>query len=158
MKKEILNIEQQLERLKNEKVFKVPENYFEDFSGRISTRIKEESKPKTYMPWINYYLKPVFGVAAVLAILFLLVYVPFKYSVQEEKNLAEIGQINTSTESSDINEQLASFEALTMLPQSQFLSVFEEVNNIENTEVMDNKALGEYLADNSFDYELFRNN
>jgi len=158
MKKENLNIEQQLERLKNENVFKVPENYFENFAERLSVLIREESKPKIYYSWVNYYLKPVFGIAAVLTILFLLVYVPVKYSFEEDQNLTEIRQMNSKSETIDLNEQLASFETLIMLPQSQFLSALEEVENTEDADMIDSKELGEYLADNSFDYELFRNN
>jgi hypothetical protein len=45
-----------------------------------------------------------------------------------------------------------------MLPQSQFLSTLEEVENQDDIAAIDPKALEEYLADNSFDYELMINN
>lgn len=159
MKEENLNIEKRLEVLKNKEVFKVPENYFEDFAGRLKSRIAKESKAPVRISWIDYYLKPALSIAAVFAILFLAIYIPVnktfnkgKTKIVQSGKPAKIENIQQSTEMGD------SFEALTMLPQSQFLSTLEDVESQDEATAIDPKALEEYLADNSSDYDLFTNN
>jgi len=158
MKEENENIEQRLEHLKSGRTFRVPENYFEDFAGRLRARIEAESKPVPRLSWFMY-LKPALGIAAVLAIVFLLVYVPVNLSLTDHENTLTISQPINDSVNTDVNNNLpASYEALVQLPQSQFLSTLEEVVNQDDAPAIDPKALEEYLAANSFDYETIRIN
>lgn len=61
--------------------FKTPENYFDSIEERIMHSIKKEEKEKTSTGAGKVYrlLKPVLGLAASLALVFMLVYYPFKY-------------------------------------------------------------------------------
>jgi len=162
MKEENDNIEQWLDHLKNAKTFRVPENYFEDFAGRLRTRIEEESKPAPRISWFMY-LKPALGIAAVLAIAFILVEIPINLSVRNQKLLSENNNTLTTNQpsietaaTSLSNELTASFESLAQLSQSQFLSTLEAVDQ-EGKSQIDSKTLEEYLADNSCDYEIVGN-
>jgi hypothetical protein len=162
MKEENENIEQRLEHLKSGNSFSVPENYFEDFSQRLRARIEEESKPVRRISWFMY-LKPALGIAAVLAIAFFLIKIPVNLSVSDQKLIAN-NSLTTNKPSNDtaaasLNDDLtATFESLVQLPQSQFLSTLEEAVSQDNKSQIDTKTLEEYLADNSFDYEIIGNN
>jgi hypothetical protein len=157
MKEENENIEQRLEHLKSGNSFRVPENYFEDFAGRLRARIEEEKKPSLRLSWFTY-LKPALGIAAVLVIAILIVKVPVNLSKSDQKLLTK-DVSSTETVTSSLSDELtASFESLVQLPQSQFLSTLEEDVNQGDKSQIDPKALEEYLADNSFDYELMGNN
>jgi type IV secretory pathway component VirB8 len=159
MKEENLNIEKQLEVLKSKEIFKVPENYFEDFSGRLKMRMEQEKRKPVRITWFESYLKPALSMVAVLAILLLAIYIPVhKTFTGERMNIAQSRQSHQTNQIQPASEQGDSYEALTMLPQSQFLSALEEVENQEDIAAIDPKALEEYLADNSSDYEIMTNN
>jgi hypothetical protein len=161
MKEENENIDHRLEGLKNERAFRVPDGYFDTFTERLSTRIEQESKPSWRISWFAY-LKPALGIAAVLAIAFLLVYVPVNLSLPQYNNgsVASNEQIKDSskTNTDAINELSATFESLVHLSQSQFLSTLEEVDSHNDPSQMDPAALEAYLADNSFDYDFIGSN
>lgn len=61
--------------------FKTPENYFDSIEDRIMQTIDNEEKAKKHSGTGKVYrlLKPVLGIAASLALVFLLVYYPAKY-------------------------------------------------------------------------------
>jgi len=66
---------------------------------------------------------------------------------------------SSDTLASNLSGELtAAFESLVQLPQSQFLSTLEEDVNQGDKSQIDPKELEEYLADNSFDYEIIGNN
>ena len=162
MKEENENIEHRLEGLKNGKEFRVPENYFENFAERLKARMEEESKPVIKLTWFTY-LKPVLGIAAVLTIALLLIKVPVKLSLREEKLISEntltTNKPSNDTAASSLSDELAaSFESLVQLSQSQFLSTLEADVNQDNQSQIDPNVLEDYLADNSIDYELISNN
>jgi hypothetical protein len=163
MKEDNENIEHRLEGLKSGKDFRVPENYFDNFSERLRARIEEESKPVIKLSWFTY-LKPALGIAAVLLIALLLISVPVKLSLLEQKQVSENAlntnkQSNESSTSSLSDELAASFESLLVqLPQSQFLSTLEADFNQGDQSQIDPKELEEFLADNSIDYELISSN
>jgi hypothetical protein len=153
------NIEKRLEGLKNGPSFRVPENYFENFAERLRSRIELESKPVVRISWFNY-LKPAFGIAAVLALAFLLVNIPINLSLSDKNSLADKTNVNVSAvqAGNSDGESTASYESLVQLPQSQFLSALEEVFTDNEESQIDPKALEEYLADNSSDYEIINSN
>ena len=158
MKEENENIEQRLEHLKSGNNFKVPENYFEEFAGRLKARIGEESKRSVRLSWYMY-LKPALGIAAVLLIAILIVKVPVNLSRSNLKSALTGNSSSSDSVSSSLSDELtATFESLVQLPQSQFLSTLEEDINQGDKSRIDQKALEEYLADNSFDFEIIGNN
>lgn len=161
MKEENEYIEERLEHLKSGNTFRVPENYFETFAERLKARIEEERKPAPRISWYMY-LKPALGIAAVSTIAFLLVEVPVNLSVSDQKLLSNnkiTTKTSNDTESTSLSDELtASFESLVQLPQSQFLSTLEEAVSQDGKSQIDPKSLVEYLADNSFDYEIMGNN
>jgi hypothetical protein len=164
MKEENENIEQRLDHLKNGKAFRIPENYFEEFAERLRARIDEESKPAPRISWFMY-LKPSFGIAAVLLIALLLVKLPVNLSLRNQEllhtriNSPGLNMPSSDTLASNLSGELtAAFESLVQLPQSQFLSTLEEDVNQGDKSQIDPKELEEYLADNSFDYEIIGNN
>jgi hypothetical protein len=158
MKKENLNIEKRLEYLKNESFLKVPERYFDDFAGRLKTRIENESKPVVSQSWINIYLRPALGIAAVFAVLFLAIYMPVTKSLKDEKVTMSYNESQVKLNNTQPRNEKGDVEALMMMPQSQFLSALEAVETSENANVIDPQALKDYLAESSLDYYLLTSN
>jgi len=68
-----------LSKIKKENPFRVPDNYFDDFSARLAVKLEAEKEvlPQPKNPIIRY-LKPVLGLAASFALIFMLVYWPLK--------------------------------------------------------------------------------
>jgi hypothetical protein len=77
--------------------FRTPEGYFDSMEDRIMEGIKHNSKPKTTSAKIIRLLKPVFGIAASLLLVALLVYSPIKTRLSNDNSKTEIAQ-NTSTD------------------------------------------------------------
>jgi hypothetical protein len=158
MEKEYSHIEKRLENLKNEKVLKVPDHYFDDFAGRLKTRIKNESKPVARQSWINLYLRPALGIAAVFSVLFLAVYIPLNESSKEGNAAISDTESQVNLNNTQQRNEKGEIDALMMMPQSQFLSALEAVETSENVNVIDPQALKDYLTDNSLDYYLLTSN
>jgi hypothetical protein len=158
MEKENLHIEKRLEYLKEERVLKVPDHYFDDFAGRLRTRIANESKPAVRQSWITVYLRPALGIAAVFAVLFLAVYVPLNESSKDEKANISYNEKSVNINNTNPGNEQGDTEALLMMPQSQFLSALEAVETSEDVTTIDPQALKDYLAENSLDYYLLTSN
>lgn len=155
MEKENLNIEKRLENLKDQKIFKVPDHYFDNFSGRLKERIASESKSTVSQSWINVFLRPALGIAAVFAVLFLAIYVPLKESSKDGNTAVSYNEPPVNTNNG--NER-GDIDALMMMSQSQFLSALEAVETSEGDEAIDPQQLKDYLAENSLDYYLLTSN
>lgn len=158
MEKEYLHIEKRLEYLKNEKVLKVPDRYFDDFAGRLKTRIGKKSKPVVRQSLINIYLRPALGIAAVFTVLFLAVYIPVNKSSKDEKATMSYTESQVNLNNTQQRNEKGDVDALMMMSQSQFLSALEAVETSENVNVIDSQALKDYLAENSLDYYLLTSN
>ncbi len=81
----------ELEKIKKQNPFIVPENYFDEFSGRLAQRINTEETHKTVFRKMYVFLKPAIGLAASLILIFMLVYSPLRKT-------AKISSPNHSTE------------------------------------------------------------
>jgi len=137
--------------IKKELPFRVPENYFDDFSARLQTRLKADSHaiPPPRNRFIRY-LKPALGLAASFALVFMLVYWPVKEFLPGY--LAKSSVVIDTTEDDDqyftyienIDEN--SFYALITDPANE---MGEEEGNLDDEELMN------YLSSNVSDYELF---
>ncbi len=84
--------------------FRVPEGYFDTLDDRIESRIEEEFQPVSQKGKVIRMLKPLLGMAASFALVFLLVYYPL--SVYLPDYLAK------STDKSETNQGIASEEDL----------------------------------------------
>lgn len=75
------NIESEFLKRPKKNPFKTPENYFDSIEDRIMNSIENEEKIKKSSGAGKVYrlLKPVLGLAASFALVFVLVYYPIKY-------------------------------------------------------------------------------
>jgi hypothetical protein len=158
MEKEYLDIEKRLECLKKEGVHKVPDHYFDDFAQRLRTRIATESKPARQQSWIITYLRPALGIAAVIAVLFLAVYVPVNESFKDENGSFSSNKKTVNTSNNEQGNEQRDIDALIMMPQSQFFSALEAAAKSEDDAGIDPQALKDYLSENSLDYYLLTSN
>lgn len=72
----------ELENMKHNNPFGVPEGYFENFSERLEKRIQVEEEHKNVFRKIVVVLKPAIGLAASLLLVLFLIYSPFKKTSQ----------------------------------------------------------------------------
>ena len=150
MKKQDENIENLFGNVGNKQPFRVPENYFETFADRIKARIEEEELP-VRKKTLYFYLKPAMSMAASIALVMLLVYVPIKkffptnegYLSQNQAIKDPIGVIPV--------------ELITYFTEGQFLSAVSEMNEIE-TQKLSPDSLADYIAANYNEYEIIANN
>ncbi|MEI6142873.1 MAG: hypothetical protein WCP85_26590 [Mariniphaga sp.] len=150
MKEQEENIENLFGNVVNKQPFRVPEDYFETFADRMKARIAEEQSPirkKT----LYYYLKPALSMAASIALVMLLVYVPIKrFFPSSEIHLSDV-QANKDSIG------LIPVEFITYFSEGQFLSAVSEMNEIE-TQKLSPDSLADYIAANYNEYEIIANN
>jgi hypothetical protein len=95
---ELKKIAPELSKIKKENPFRVPENYFEDFSARLQERLETE---KTEVPKnqnrVIQFLKPAIGLAAGFALIFTLSYWPLRIFTPNEQ-AENITIINSESE------------------------------------------------------------
>ena len=140
------NISPRLAGLKKEPPFKVPAGYFDDFPARMQQRLNLEKQkmapPKTRMLDL---LRPVIGLAAGFAAVFLMVYWPVK--TLTNRQTAEISL--QKTEQVSTTDFTSLFEALD---DETFFSLLE---NEGEDELMETESLVAYLASHYSDYDVF---
>ena len=142
---ELKNIAPELSKLKKENPYRTPKNYFDDFSARMHTAIEQEKMPDSEKkPRIFQLLKPVFGMAASFAIIFMLVYVPLKTFVSKETT--HVAQSSDYTDSEVLN-------VLEDLDESAFFALLDEEN--ESTDELTDDDLTLYVSANFTAYEIF---
>lgn len=80
------------EFLKRPKInpFRTPDNYFETIEDRIMGNIEYQAKKKTTSSVIIRFLKPVLGLAASFALIYLLVYYPINTFLQKDTAKTEL--------------------------------------------------------------------
>ncbi len=138
----------ELSKLKKENPFRVPENYFDDFSARLQMKIEAEKKvvqaPKNR---IIQFLKPAISLAASFALIFMLVYWPLRTFLPNQ--VAENN--NIEIEITDEDSQFLNF--LEGIDENSFYALLDEpaVSDIEFSD----EELLTYLSTNFSDYELY---
>ena len=143
---ELKNIAPELSKLKKEKVFGTPKNYFDDFSARMHTKIEHEKQPeKEQKPRVFQLFKPALGLVASFALIAMLVYVPLKLFVKQD--LPELAE-NIDYTDSDFKHLMASMD------ESTFFAILEEGEETENNGFTD-EDLQVYVNANFTDYEIF---
>jgi hypothetical protein len=142
---EMSDIPKKLMEAGQELPFSVPRRYFDDFPARLKARIDQEARPTvaiTPLRWIDY-LKPVMGLAAAFAAVFLLVYWPAKLITNQE-TLSSKSSVN------GYNESLINL--VEHVDDNTFFSLLEgSSNNVK----LDAEELKTYIASNYSDYDIY---
>jgi hypothetical protein len=142
---ELKKIAPELSKIKKENSFRAPDNYFDDFSARLQTRIEAEKRvlPEKENKIIRL-LKPVIGLAASFAIVVMLVYWPIKKFMN--------------------NEIAANIDTETVILDDIYASMVEGIDEeafydlLETEEIVDDfsdEELFNYLSANVTDYEIY---
>lgn len=138
----------ELSKYGKEVPFRVPENYFDDFSARLQTRLETEktANPETENRIIKF-LKPALGLAASFALIFMLVYWPVKWITPEK-----------TAGTQDMENGLSDLEFRSILEgidMNTFYALFEE-EPAPNNEISNDEML-QYLSASISDYDIFLN-
>lgn len=152
MKKLDLNKDFMPELPKIESGFKVPDGYFESFGERLQLRIEAE-KISPRKGGIVFYLKPLLGVAAVLAVI-VTVYLHYPSTVKNE-TLTAIN-LNDTLQQVEQSEQVFS-AVTTLVSDGQLLSALTEMDEYDASK-MPKEELADYLASNCSDFEILNAN
>lgn len=147
--KELEKIAPKLSKIKKEPPFRVPDNYFDDFSIRLHTRLETEKevlpKPKSR---IIRLLKPAMGLAASFILVFLLVYWPIKSFLPNY-----LAKNNTPVETV-VTEEDTYLSILEKIDENSFFALLsdssdEEINDFNDEELMS------YVSSNFSEYEIY---
>jgi hypothetical protein len=147
----IKKIAPETSKINKENPFRVPSHYFDDFSARLQPKLKAESgilpQPRNR---IIRYLKPVLGLAASFALIFLLVYWPVNTFLRSYLAKTEI-PAQTATE----YEQYIGY--IERIDENSFFALIIDPFMKEDAadDHFDDDDLLTYLSDNVSDYELF---
>jgi len=142
---ELEKIAPELSKIKKENPFRVPENYFEDFSARLQIKLEAEKVgTKKNQSRIIQFLKPALGLAAGFALIFMLAYWPLK-------TLTPNQQANSSIIQTDENDVI--FTSLVeWMDENSFYAMLDEP---EVTVQLSDEDLANYVNTNSSEYEIY---
>jgi len=142
---ELKKIAPELAKIKKENPFGTPDNYFDDFSARLQLRLEAEKKA-TVPRKIRFadILKPALGLAASFAIIFMLVYVPLKTFMPNERT--EVSAVTDDYDEAGILDYIENID------ESSFVSL---LNEDENKDVFSDDDLTLYVSANFSDYEIY---
>jgi len=155
MKQNEENIENLIEKYGNQQPFKVPDNYFETFAERLQVRIGEEEQSHKKRS-LFIYLKPALTLAASIAVIGLLVYVPIKkYFPQSEGYASQQQSVKTDTDSQE--SVRVPLDLISYFTEGQFLYAVTEMKAFE-ADTLSTESLGEFIAANYSDFEIIANN
>ncbi|MFW6309633.1 MAG: hypothetical protein ACOC1D_00905 [Prolixibacteraceae bacterium] len=134
-----------LSKIKKENPFRVPDNYFDDFSARLQTKVAAEKQPLPEKAGIiTRFLKPALGLAASIAVVFVLVYWPLNEFLDTQ--IAE-NRMEQITDNED--EYLSLVESID---EESFYTLLEQS---ETKEELSDEALIDYLSANFTDFEIY---
>ncbi|MEI6678245.1 MAG: hypothetical protein WCL21_06540 [Mariniphaga sp.] len=153
MKETDENIENLFGDIKKTEPFRVPEGYFETFPERLKIRIEKEEYLSGKRSLL-YYLKPALSVAASIALVMLLVYVPFKKFVPSDKGF--IVQKQNSLTNIDSSGTIP-IAFISYFSEGQFLAAFSDMSALESEKISSDK-LADYIAANYNDFDIIANN
>ena len=153
MKETDENIENLFGNFKKTEPFRVPEGYFETFPERLKIRIEKEEYLSGKRS-LFYYLKPALSIAASIAMVMLLVYVPFKKFVPSDKGF--IVQKQNSLTNIDSSGTIP-IAFISYFSEGQFLTAFSDMSALESEKISSDK-LADYIAANYNDFDIIANN
>jgi len=142
---ELEKIAPELSKIKKENPFRVPDNYFDDFSARLQMRLDaEKTGISKNQNKIIQFLKPALGLAAGFALIVMLAYWPLKTFTPNQ--LAN----NIGTET-DISEMLYA-TMVEGIDVNSFYALLEEPNG--SVQFSDDD-LAIFVNTNSSEYEIY---
>lgn len=131
--------------------FRVPKNYFDDFSARLQSQLhaEEEATPSRRKNVVRY-LKPVLGLAASFTIIFMLVYWPLNSFLPDY-----LARTNTTIEQNTETEEF--IPLIEYIDENSFFTfLVESVTGTEETnEEFNDDELLTYISANVSTYELY---
>ncbi len=141
---ELEKISPELSKIKKENPFRVPDNYFDDFSARLQIRLEAEKMvvPIKQNRFIQF-LKPALGLAASFALIFMLVYWPLKSFMPDQ------------VASSQIQDELSEDEFLSVVEGIDENSFFALLNEQDEGIKFSDEDLISYVGNNISDYEIY---
>ena len=142
---ELKNIAPELSKIKKENPFRVPENYFDDFSARLQMKLDAEKMgvPKKQNNIVQF-LRPAISIAAGFALLFTLAYWPLKLITPGQ-------QANNATIEIDINEMLYA-NMVEGIDQNSFYALLDEHNDPAQ---LSDEDLAILVNSNSSEYDIY---
>lgn len=136
----------ELSKIKKETPFRVPENYFEDFSARLHMKLEaDKATVPNHKNRFIQFVKPALGLAASFALVFMLVYWPLKTFIPND----------VATNSNDNKSGITDVEYLNMvegIDEFSFLALLEEPSS---SVTFTDEEIVSYLQTNSSDYEIY---
>ena len=143
---EMKNNASKLSEIKKENPFGTPEQYFDDFSARLHTRMAAEAQSSApQKPRIFQLLKPALGLAASFAVVVMLVYVPLRLFMPKEIN--QVAQVTDTSDAGFLN-------IIEKIDEESFVAL---LNDTESEDDFTNDELALYVSANFSDYELYEN-
>ncbi len=139
MKKEEIN----LEKLPKENVFKIPDNYFENLSEKIASRVSEDSKVISLRKWSPKYTLLAIAASSAIAVMGF-----FWVNSQQDKNenvaLSGVSQ-----------QEIVNYLIQENMSQSEVTEHFENTNllKIKDTDLLDNLKVSDKEILQSVDLE-----
>lgn len=139
MKKEEIN----LEKLPKENVFKIPDNYFENLSEKIASRVSEDNKVISLRKWSPKYTLLAIAASSAIAVMGF-----FWVNSQQDKNenvaLSGVSQ-----------QEIVNYLIQENMSQSEVTDHFENTNllKIKDTDLLDNLKVSDKEILQSVDLE-----
>ena len=133
-----------LSKLKKENPFGTPDRYFDTFSVRLQMKLETDKEGLTHPKQrIIRFLKPVFGLAASFALIFLLVYWPIKTFMPDQAIM--------NTAQQNLNEM--EYESIVEgIDENSFYALLDEPDG--SVEFTDEDLLS-YLSSNISEYDFY---
>ncbi len=142
---ELKNLAPELSKIKKENPFRVPDNYFEDFSARLQMKLDaENSEVPVKQNKIIAYLKPALSLAAGFALLFMLAYWSLKTITPNQ-------QAKNSVFETDLNEILFA-NMVEGIDENSFYALLDEPNGSVH---LSDDDLAVIVNSNSSEYEIY---
>lgn len=142
---ELEKIAPELSKIKKENPFRVPENYFEDFSARLQMKLDEEKTGvSNNQNRIIQFLKPALGLAAGFALIFMLAYWPLKTLTPNQQ------ATNVSNETDESEMLYASL--VEGMDVNSFYAMLDDQNGAA---YFTDEDLADYVNTNSSEYEIY---
>jgi len=150
---ELEKIAPELSKIKNGSPFRAPDNYFDNFSDRLSKRIGEErAGHSTAGKQIIHLIKPALKVAASIAFIAMLVYSAMTYLLPGAFKRQPGNEVALTEE-----ERISSF--IENVDENSFFALIQETEPvISEEEQFDNEELLSYLCCNISEYEIYLEN
>lgn len=141
---ELKKIAPELSKIKKENPFRVPENYFDDFSSRLQVKLEAEKGGTTKnQSRIIQFLKPAIGLAAGFALIFSLAYWPLKtFTPNQQANNVQVA----------FESDMFYASLVEGMDENSFYAMLDNPNgNVQFTD----DDLAVFVNTNSSEYEIY---